>query len=190
MRNILSVITDRLLKTTYQNSQSTTQIDIKDDTLIINLLSKFILPILMIFGFYIHIYGDYTPGGGFQAGVIFACALCLYYFVNIETGRKRFSNYALTCFAMFGFLLYTGLGILSFFITGSFLDFTFLPFSHSNARGIFIVECGIAFVVFSGVARTFTTLFYLIKEELKKETNETTEKESIKDKNLDIVIPD
>ena len=169
MRNFLSVITDRLLKTTYQNTQSLSHINIKDDTLIINLLSKFILPILMIFGFYVHVYGDYTPGGGFQSGVIFACDLCLYYFINIEAGRKRLSHYTLTCFAMVGFLLYTGIGILSFFITGHFLDFTFLPFSHTNARGIFIVECGISFVVFSSVARTFTTLFDLIKEELNKE---------------------
>ena len=59
---------------------------------------------------------------------------------------------------MLGFMLYTGLGIISFFKTGKFLDFTFLPFNHANARGVFIVELGIAFVVFSSVARVFTTL--------------------------------
>ena len=52
---------------------------------------------------------------------------------------------------MFGFVFYAGLGILSFFITGKFLDFTFLPFEHNNARGVFIVEAGIAMIVFSSV---------------------------------------
>ena len=65
---------------------------------------------------------------------------------------------------MIGFMFYTGIGILSFFITGKFLDFTFLPFEHNNARGVFIVELGIAFVVFSSVARVFTTLLDLLGE--------------------------
>ena len=164
MKNFLSVITDRLMKTTYQNTQELTQIDIQDDSLVIDLLSKFILPVLMLFGFYVHSHGDYTPGGGFQSGVIFACALCLYYFINLNKNVKRLSHNILTYFTMFGFLFYVGMGILSFFITGKFLDYTFLPFEHNNARGVFIVEMGIAFVVFSSVARTFTTLLNLLKD--------------------------
>ena len=163
-KSLLSVITDRLLKITYQNSTELTTIDIKDDSLIVNLLSKFILPILMLFGFYVHSHGDYTPGGGFQAGVIFACVVCLYYFINLNNKIKKISQDCLTYITMFGFVFYTGLGILSFFITGKFLDFTFLPFEHNNARGVFIVEAGIAMVVFSSVTRTFTTLLDVLKD--------------------------
>ena len=161
---LLSVITDRLSNTSYQNRQVQTKVDIKDDTTIVNLLSKFILPILMIFGFYVHSHGDYTPGGGFQAGVIFACVLCLYYFINLNKKIKVVAESVLTWFAVLGFTLYTGLGILSFFITGKFLDYTFLPFEHANAMGVFIVELGIAFVVFSGVGRIFSTLVNELKE--------------------------
>ncbi len=161
--NILSDITDKLMKTRYQNQQELTYVNIKDDSVVINLLSKFILPILLVFGFYIHSHGDYTPGGGFQAGVIFACALCLYYILNLGK-KKKISHIVLTYFSMFGFLLYTGFGLLSFFITGQFLDFTFLPFEHNNARGVFIVELGIAFVVFSSVARIFITLLNLLND--------------------------
>ena len=156
MRNFLSGIIDTLTKTNYQNIQDFNHINIKDDAVIVNLLSKIILPILLIFGFYVHSHGDYTPGGGFQAGIIFACALCLYYFIN--PNKNKISYYLLTTLSMLGFVLYTGLGIISFFKTGKFLDFTFLPFNHANARGVFIVELGIAFVVFSSVARVFTTL--------------------------------
>ena len=156
MRNFLSGIIDTLTKTNYQNIQDFNHINIKDDAVIVNLLSKIILPILLIFGFYVHSHGDYTPGGGFQAGIIFACSLCLYYFINPK--KNKISYYLLTTLSMAGFVLYTGLGILSFFKTGKFLDFTFLPFNHANARGVFIVELGIAFVVFSSVARVFTTL--------------------------------
>lgn len=162
MSAFLSVVTDKLMKTTYQNTQELTQIDIKDDSLIVNLLSKFILPILLIFGFYVHTHGDYVPGGGFQAGVIFACALCLYYFMHLNTNRKRISQSVLTYTAMIGFACYVGLGILGYFITGKFLDYSFLPFKLNNARGVFIVELGILLVVFSSVARTFITLLNLI----------------------------
>ena len=162
MRNFLSGIIDTLTKTNYQNIQDFNHINIKDDAVIVNLLSKIILPILLIFGFYVHSHGDYTPGGGFQAGIIFACALCLYYFINPK--KNKISYYLLTILSMLGFVLYTGLGIISFFKTGKFLDFTFLPFSHTNARGVFIVELGIAFVVFSSVARVFTTLLEALQQ--------------------------
>ena len=166
MRNFLSGIIDTLTKTNYQNIQDFNHVDIKDDTVIINLLSKIILPILLIFGFYVHSHGDYTPGGGFQAGIIFACSLCLYYFINPK--KNKIAYYTLTVFSMIGFTFYVGLGILSFFKTGKFLDFTFLPFSHNNARGVFIVELGIAFVVFSSVARVFTILLDVIQQTEKK----------------------
>ena len=162
MRNFLSGIIDTLTKTNYQNIQDFNHINIKDDAVIVNLLSKIILPILLIFGFYVHSHGDYTPGGGFQAGIIFACALCLYYFINPK--KNKISYYLLTILSMVGFVFYVGLGILSFFKTGKFLDFTFLPFSHTNARGVFIVELGIAFVVFSSVARVFTTLLEALQQ--------------------------
>lgn len=163
MKNFLSLIVDKLTKTAYQNKQISVYTNIKDDDIIINLLSKFILPILMIFGFYIHSHGDYTPGGGFQAGIIFACALCLYYFINLNK-KKRLSCNILTYVSMFGFVFYLGFGILSFFITEKFLNFNFLNFKHSNAIGVFIVEFGIMLIVFSSVSRIFTVLLNLLKD--------------------------
>ena len=162
MRNFLSSITDRLMKTTYQSQTMLTQVDIKDDSIVVNILSKFILPILMVFGFYVHSHGDYTPGGGFQAGVIFSCVLCLCYFLKITS--KKLSYKILTYISMAGFVFYIGTGILGFFITGKFLDFTFLPFEYYNARGVFIVEFGIALVVFSSISRIFTVLLFLLKD--------------------------
>ena len=163
MRNFFSIITDKLSKTTYKSTFTVTK-NINDDNIIINLISKFVLPILMLFGFYIHSHGDYTPGGGFQAGVIFACALCLYCFINLDANKKRISNNFLTYIAILGFVFYTGTGIVGYFITGNFLDFTFLPFKQSNSRGVFIIEFGIALVVFSSISQAFTTLLNLIKE--------------------------
>ena len=92
MRNFLSGIIDTLTKTNYQNIQDFNHINIKDDAVIVNLLSKIILPILLIFGFYVHSHGDYTPGGGFQAGIIFACALCGIAFVVFSSVARVFTT--------------------------------------------------------------------------------------------------
>ena len=166
MSGFLSTIKDKLIGTSYQNASEAGQIDIKDDSLVVNLLSKFILPILLIFGFYVHTHGDYTPGGGFQAGIIFACAVCLYYFINLNNNNtsKRFSHLALSCIAYIGFILYVGFGVLCMIKTGNFLDFSWLPFKHANGRGVFIVESGIALIVFSSVTRTFTALLNVLKD--------------------------
>ena len=39
---------------------------------------KPLIPFIMIFGLYVQFHGDFGPGGGFQAGVIFAAAIILY----------------------------------------------------------------------------------------------------------------
>jgi multicomponent Na+:H+ antiporter subunit B len=45
---------------------------------IIRVISKLLIPYILLFGFYVQFHGDYGPGGGFQAGVILASALILY----------------------------------------------------------------------------------------------------------------
>ena len=41
-----------------------------------------IIPAVMLFALYVQFHGDYGPGGGFQAGVIFAAAIILYALVH------------------------------------------------------------------------------------------------------------
>ena len=45
---------------------------------IIRVVTKLLIPYILLFAFYVQFHGDYGPGGGFQAGVIFASALILY----------------------------------------------------------------------------------------------------------------
>ncbi|MCA1790240.1 MAG: cation:proton antiporter, partial [Thioalkalivibrio sp.] len=49
-----------------------------DDRVIVRVCSKILTPFIMIFALYVQFHGDYSPGGGFQAGVIFAAAFVLY----------------------------------------------------------------------------------------------------------------
>ena len=46
--------------------------------LVLRIIVKMVLPFILMFGFYVQLHGEYSPGGGFQAGVILASAFILY----------------------------------------------------------------------------------------------------------------
>ncbi|MFT7417363.1 MAG: multicomponent Na+:H+ antiporter subunit B, partial [Glaciecola sp.] len=46
--------------------------------LILRVVTKWLSPIIILFALYVQFHGDYSPGGGFQAGVIFSSAILLY----------------------------------------------------------------------------------------------------------------
>ena len=48
------------------------------DKLILRVVSKALIPLILLFALYVQFHGDFGPGGGFQAGVIFAAGLVLY----------------------------------------------------------------------------------------------------------------
>jgi len=39
---------------------------------VLQVISKLLIPFILLFALYVQFHGDYGPGGGFQAGVIFA----------------------------------------------------------------------------------------------------------------------
>jgi multicomponent Na+:H+ antiporter subunit B len=44
---------------------------------IIHLASRGIAPVILIIGLYVFFHGHYSPGGGFQGGVLMAAAILL-----------------------------------------------------------------------------------------------------------------
>ena len=48
-----------------------------DHHVILRVVSKGLIPIIILFAFYVQFHGDFGPGGGFQAGVIIAVAVWL-----------------------------------------------------------------------------------------------------------------
>lgn len=47
-------------------------------------ISRFLFPYILIFGVYIIVNGDLSPGGGFQGGVVLASSYFLIYFVKSD----------------------------------------------------------------------------------------------------------
>ena len=49
-----------------------------DSYLVLRVVAKLLMPFILIYGLYVQFHGDFGPGGGFQAGVIFAAGFILY----------------------------------------------------------------------------------------------------------------
>ena len=108
----------------------------------------------MLFAFYVQFHGDYSPGGGFQAGVIMVVGIIIYGIVfDMEHAKKVLPPWFVHKMLAFGVLLYTFTGVISFFRGQNFLDYSALsPHSptHGQHYGILIIELGVGITV-SGV---------------------------------------
>jgi multicomponent Na+:H+ antiporter subunit B len=125
---------------------------------ILRVLSKLLIPVIMLFALYVQFHGDYGPGGGFQAGVIFGAAIILFALMfGLETAKAVFPPRVLEICVAFGLLLYGGVGIDAILMGGNFLDYSALSHDavHGQHLGILLVELGVGITVASVMATIF-----------------------------------
>jgi multicomponent Na+:H+ antiporter subunit B len=126
---------------------------------VLRVISKILIPIIMIYGLYIQFHGEYGPGGGFQAGVIFASALILYVLIfGLDAGLDVFSMRFLKRAMVFGALLFGGVGILTLALGGNYLDYNALADNPVDGQhlGILLIELGVGVCV----AAVMLVIFY------------------------------
>jgi multicomponent Na+:H+ antiporter subunit B len=113
----------------------------------------------MLFGLYVQFHGDYGPGGGFQAGVIFGAGVILYALIfGLDRAREVFPPRVLEILIAGGVLLYGGVGLAAIFFGANFLDYDVLAHDpkHGQHLGILLVELGVGITV----AAAMTTMFF------------------------------
>ncbi len=86
--------------------------------------TKLLVPLILLFGGYVFIHGHLTPGGGFQGGAIIASALLLMLLTN---PLRRFSHTLIARVESSVGVLYVFIGILGTAVAGGFLDNRILP---------------------------------------------------------------
>ena len=127
--------------------------------IVLHVVAKLLIPLILLFALYVQFHGDFGPGGGFQAGVIFAAALILYALVfGLDSARRVISPGLLRVLMASGVLLYGGVGVVSLLLGGHVLDYSLLgsdPVAGQHL-GILLVELGVGITVTS----TMLTLFY------------------------------
>ncbi len=120
--------------------------------LILRVVSKFLIPLIIIFALYVQFHGDYGPGGGFQAGVILSTAIILYSLVfGFDAAEQVIPPGLLRIIASLGVLIYAGVGFAALFAGGNFLDYSVLGSSQIAGQhlGILLIELGVGMTVFS-----------------------------------------
>ena len=120
--------------------------------LILHVVAKFVIPLIILFSLYVQFHGDFGPGGGFQAGVIFSVALILYALVfGLETAEKIIPSNWLHKLAALGVVIYAGVGVVSLLLGGNYLDYTLLGGNQVAGQhlGILLVELGVGITVAS-----------------------------------------
>lgn len=118
---------------------------------ILRVITKLLLPLILLFGLYVQFHGDYGPGGGFQAGVIFAAGMALYAMVfGLQAARRVISVRLLVVLMPLGVLLYAGVGVANLMLGGEFLNYNSLDSAHpahGQHLGILLVEAGVGITV-------------------------------------------
>ena len=126
---------------------------------VLQIITRLLVPFVLMFGLYVQFHGDYGPGGGFQAGVIFAAAFILYGLVfGLQRTRRVLPPRMLHILTSLGVLLYAGTGAVTMLFGGNLLDYDVLAHDplHGQHWGIFAIELGVGITV-TGV---IISLFY------------------------------
>lgn len=131
------------------------------DFIVLRIVAKFIIPFILLYAFYIQLHGDFSPGGGFQAGVILASAFILFCLIyGLEKSLEVISIDELITTACIGVFLYIGTGFATLIEGADFLDYNILHQNNITGQhiGIAIVELGVGITVFSSML----LIFYLL----------------------------
>ena len=130
-----------------------------DDRVIVRVGTRILIPFILLFALYVQFHGDFGPGGGFQAGVIFAAGFVLYALVyGLGNAVKVLPAKAAYICGALGISIYIGVGFVTMALGGAYLDYNVLAHepSHGQHYGIMAVELGVLITVFG----TMVAIFY------------------------------
>ena len=135
--------------------------------LIPRVLSKLLIPFIVLFGLYVQFHGDFGPGGGFQAGVIIAAGVILYALIyGLECAEEAVPPKVVIGGVALGLMLYAGVGFATMFLGGEYLNYSMLDSHdpvHGQHLGIILIEAGVGLTV----ATVMITIFYMFADRLK-----------------------
>lgn len=135
---------------------------------ILRVISKLLIPPILLFALYVQFHGDFGPGGGFQAGVIFASAFILYALIfGVDSARQAAPAWLTRLMLALGLLLYSGVGLVALLLGGDFLDYSMLSDDPHTGQhlGITLIEFGVG----TTVAGAMITIFLIFDGRLRIE---------------------
>lgn len=118
---------------------------------------------LQIFAAYVLLHGHYSPGGGFQAGVLIGASVILPLLVlGRDAGSRGYLVWTqdqATTVSAIGVLIYAAIGVAPVLLGAAFLDYSALPIAGEAAArrslGILLIEVGVTLGVAGAVVAIF-----------------------------------
>ena len=129
-----------------------------NENVVLRTISKALIPFILLFGLYVQTHGDFGPGGGFQAGVIFASAFILYGLVfGLGNARRVVPSGLLLVLLSLGVLIFAGTGVAALLMGGNYLEYAVFAADPSagNHIGIWLVELGVGVTVSAAIVIIF-----------------------------------
>lgn len=134
----------------------------QSDDVIVKTLSRLLIPFMQIYALYVIAHGHYSPGGGFQGGVILGAGLILLVITyGLENALRMMSERLNTIFCSLGVFIYAGIGFLCLILGENFLDYGALDrilhvgLAHARSLGILGVETGVGIAVMAVMLSIF-----------------------------------
>ena len=128
----------------------------------LDLVARAMVPLIQIFAFYIITHGHYSPGGGFQGGVMLAASIILLRIALGDESFERFPREAGIWIAGGGALCFALLGFASMLFGGRFLEYGYLVPGMDPVTlrywGIFFAEVFIGVLVWGALVSIFDAL--------------------------------
>jgi multicomponent Na+:H+ antiporter subunit B len=135
------------------------------DQAILRVVGKMSIPFILLFGLYVITHGELGPGGGFQGGVVIACAFILYALIFGRPALYRvLPPPVIDLLTGLGVLMYSGTGAACLLLGGQFLDYSILNTvspGDGEALGMTLVEYGVGITV----SMVMLNIFNLLAEE-------------------------
>jgi len=132
--------------------------------LIVRTTCRLIIPFIQIFALYVIAHGHYSPGGGFQGGVIMGASMVLLAIAfDLRSAIRRLGERMAMFLCVLGVVIYAGTGILCMLFEKNYLDYSALALFGLDpvsvrSHGILIVEIGVGIVVMA----VMIILYYIL----------------------------
>jgi multicomponent Na+:H+ antiporter subunit B len=133
--------------------------------LIIKTICRLLVPFVQIFALYVICFGHYSPGGGFQGGVILGASIIVYAIsTDLRSELQRIREKTDALLSATGVFIYAGTGALCLLLGFNFLDYhalapiLFVDRVMARSHGIFIVEVGVGIAVMGTMIWIYSVL--------------------------------
>lgn len=131
-------------------------------SIVLSTAFRYLVPFILVYGMYVLMHGEYSPGGGFQAGALFGIAVVLDRLIQGEKAVLKISGNTAVILAGIGTFIYGFVGVLTLLFNGRYLEYGVFPLAmeagERHALGILGIEIGVTICVMATIIAIFDGL--------------------------------